>query len=243
MKIIDKSGKRIDGKASDKEINKKLKEEDPILRNAVKDENLEEFSPMDPPEAYDTERARIKGVDMNDLHPFLNEFIDEHKQLIQVVDEFDKGLNDFKESKYILSDETNQVFNKFFTYLDSEILPHNKKEERYLFPILNDRMIKTGEHGLDNITAIDLMEDDHVKFIQLGSLVFNFLGLAARLPDSHSRFLVLDVAFHNGKELVELLKLHVFREDNTIFPLAQKLLSKEELEEIIQKIESAKPKE
>ncbi|MCC7453467.1 MAG: hypothetical protein IT222_04815 [Crocinitomix sp.] len=51
MKIIDKDGKRIDGKASDQEIKKKLKEEDPILRNAVKDENLEEYSPMDPPEA------------------------------------------------------------------------------------------------------------------------------------------------------------------------------------------------
>jgi hypothetical protein len=61
MKIIDKDGKRIDGKASDQEIKKKLKEEDPILRNAVKDENLEEYSPMDPPEAYDIERARIKG--------------------------------------------------------------------------------------------------------------------------------------------------------------------------------------
>jgi len=243
MKIIDKSGKRIDGKASDKEINKKLKEEDPILRNAVKDENLEEFSPMDPPEAYDIERARIKGVDMNHLHPVLNEFIDEHKELIQIVDEFDNGLNAFRESKYILSDETNKIFNKFFNYLDNEILPHNKKEERYLFPVLNDRMIKSGEHGLDNITAIDLMEDDHVKFIQLGSLIFNFLGLAARLPDGHSRYLVLDVAYHNGKELVELLKLHVFREDNTVFPLAQKLLTKEELEDIIQKIESATPKE
>lgn len=243
MKIIDKSGKRIDGKASDKEINKKLKEEDPILRNAVKDENLEEFSPMDPPEAYDIERVRIKGVDMNHLHPVLNEFIDEHKELIQIVDEFDNGLNAFRESKYILSDETNKIFNKFFNYLDNEILPHNKKEERYLFPVLNDRMIKSGEHGLDNITAIDLMEDDHVKFIQLGSLIFNFLGLAARLPDGHSRYLVLDVAYHNGKELVELLKLHVFREDNTVFPLAQKLLTKEELEDIIQKIESATPKE
>lgn len=236
MKIIDKDGKRIDGKASDQEIKKKLKEEDPILRNAVKDENLEEYSPMDPPEAYDIERARIKGVDMDNLNPALNDLINEHKELLEIVTKFDTALTDFKTAKYILNDDTNQVFNKFFNYFDSEILPHNKKEERFLFPLLNERMLETGEHGLDNITAVDLMEDDHVKFIQLGSLVFNFLGLAARLPDGHSRYLVLDIAYHNGKELAELLRLHVFREDNTIFPLAQKLLTKEELDSITEKL-------
>jgi len=51
MKIIDKkSGTRVGSIPSDrKSINKKLKEEDPILRNADKEENLEEFSAMDPP--------------------------------------------------------------------------------------------------------------------------------------------------------------------------------------------------
>ena len=236
MKIIDKDGKRIDGKASDKEIKQKLKEEDPILRNAVKDENLEEYSPMDPPEAYDKERALVKGVDMDNLNPVLNDLINEHKELLEIVAKFDTALTDFKTAKYILNDDTNQVLNQFFNYMDNEILPHNKKEERFLFPLLNERMLETGEHGLDNITAVDLMEDDHVKFIQLGSLVFNFLGLAARLPDGHSRYLVLDIAYHNGKELAELLRLHVFREDNTIFPLAQKLLTKEELDSINEKL-------
>jgi hypothetical protein len=51
MKIIDKkSGTQVGSIPSDrKSINKKLKEEDPILRNADKEENLEEFSAMDPP--------------------------------------------------------------------------------------------------------------------------------------------------------------------------------------------------
>ena len=236
MKIIDENGKRIDGKASLKDINKKLKEEDPILRNALKDESIEEYSPMDPPEAYDLERSQIKGVDMDKLNPCLNAFIEEHKEVISIVEEFDKALNQFKEAKYTLNNEMNDVFNKFFNYFDNEILPHNQKEERYLFPLLNERMLASGEHGLDNITAVDLMEDDHVKFIQLGSLVFNFLGLAARLPDSHSRYLVLDLAYHNAKELVELLRLHIFREDNTIFPLSQKLLTTEELNAINDKL-------
>jgi hemerythrin-like domain-containing protein len=39
----------------------------------------------------------------------------------------------------------------------------------------------------------------------------------------------MDVAVNNGLELVELIKLHIFREDHTLFPLAQRLLSPEEL--------------
>ena len=38
-----------------------------------------------------------------------------------------------------------------------------------------------------------------------------------------------DLAYNNGKELVELLRLHIYREDNTLFPLAQQLLTEEEL--------------
>ena len=73
------------------------------------------------------------------------------------------------------------------------------------------------------------MEDDHVKFIQLGTLTFNMLGLASRLGDQRSRAITYDLACHSGTELVELLKLHIFREDNIIFPLAQKYLSEQEL--------------
>ncbi|MCK5467412.1 MAG: hypothetical protein KAI99_02855, partial [Cyclobacteriaceae bacterium] len=67
---------------------------------------------------------------------------------------------------------------------------------------------------------------------QLASLTFNILGLAARLPDNHSRMLTFDVAYNSGIELVELLRLHIYREDNILFPLAQKLLTKTEFSKI-----------
>lgn len=236
MKIIDKSGKRIDGKASDKEIKKKLKEEDPIIRNAVKDEDMEEFSPMDPPDAYDKERTTVKGVDPDNMEEVLMHFVEEHRELDAVVKKFNNALDEFKAKQYQLTQDINDVFSEFFTYFDGTIMPHNRKEERYLFPQLHQRLLEVGEHGDQNITAVDLMEDDHVKFIQLGSLAFNFLGLAARLPDDRSRYLVLDLAYHNCKELVELLNLHVFREDNTLFPLAQKNMTTEELKAIFDRI-------
>ena len=236
MKIIDKSGKRVDGKASSSDIKKKLKEEDPIIRNAVKDENIEEFSPMDPPDAYDKEKTTVKGVDVDNLDKALDHFIQEHNEMAPIIDKFDEALNRFKEMEYQLDQETNDIFNEFFVYFDSHIMPHNRKEERHLFPALHNSLIAAGEHGEDNLTSVDLMEDDHVKFIQLATLSFNFLGLAARLPDNHSRFLVLDIAYHNSRELIELLKLHVFREDNTLFPLAQKYMDPKDLAAILEKL-------
>ena len=77
-----------------------------------------------------------------------------------------------------------------------------------------------------------------MKFIQLGALVFNLLGLAPRLHDPRSQQYVYDVAYNNGKELVELLRLHIFREDHTLFPLAQKYLSEEEMERVMKAMEA-----
>ncbi|MFT5777223.1 MAG: hemerythrin-like domain-containing protein [Crocinitomicaceae bacterium] len=76
--------------------------------------------------------------------------------------------------------------------------------------------------------AVDLMEDDHNKFIQLATLCFNLLGLGTRLRDLESRGITFDLAYNNGKELSEMLRLHIFREDESLFPLAQELFTDED---------------
>ena len=230
MKIIDtKSGKRVGTDL--KEISKKLKQDDPLQRNVYKEDEISEHSPMDPPDAYDKEASNVDGITFDDLAISLKDLVHEHNELIEYAANFEKALSEFHESSYRFTQEINDRFNEFFQYFDDHILPHNRKEERHLFPILHKRLIASGEHspGEAKETAVDLMEDDHVKFIQLASLTFNLLGLASRLPDNHSRAITFDLAYHNGRELIELLRLHIFREDNTVFPLAQKLLSKEEL--------------
>ena len=136
----------------------------------------------------------------------------------------------FKEGHYAFNKDVSEAFNKFYQFFDDHILPHNQKEEKYYFRILHQRLIESGEHGngAEPKTAVDVMEDDHVKFIQLGSLSFNLFGLAYRLRDPESRALTFDVAYNTAKELVELLRLHIFREDETLFPLSQKLLTGED---------------
>ena len=134
MKIIDKTtGKRVGAKDSDvKAHSKKLKEEDPILRNAAKndesDEISEEYSAMDPPNAYDNDR--VVGSNYDAMDSFLQELMDEHKEVIEKTAAFDNALIKFKTNGFQFEDEINKAFNEFFVYFDDHILPHNRKEER-----------------------------------------------------------------------------------------------------------------
>jgi hypothetical protein len=137
MKIIDKSsGKRVDGKATEKEIKKHLKETDPIIKNAEKGD-IEELSPMDPPNAFDSKR--VLGLNYDELECNLKELVDEHKAVEQIIDNFEKALHVFKQSGYYITKETNDAFNEFFIAFDEKIMPHNRKEEKGLFPVLQKK--------------------------------------------------------------------------------------------------------
>jgi len=71
------------------------------------------------------------------------------------------------------------------------------------------------------------MEDDHIKMLQLAAISFNLFGLVTRIPDEGSGMVILDLAVEQSKSLIEMLKLHIFREDNVVFPIANTYLSQE----------------
>ena len=193
-----------------------------------------ENSPMDPHE----EKGKLT-MKKEDASEAIKRLMAEHQSVLKVIGEFEKGIVAYKMNGYKLTDEINESFSKFFKCLDEDLLPHNRREEKTLFPILNKKLLLAGEHsqGKNPITAIDVMEDDHTKFIQLGALAFNFLGLSTRMVDDRSRFFVLDTAYDTSRELIELIKLHIYREDETLFPLAQKYLSNDELLVIFEDME------
>ena len=100
--------------------------------------------------------------------------------------------------------------------------------------MLQKRLLDKGEHGQGQNpkTAVDMLEDDHIKLMQLAAVTFNFLGLAARLPNPPSRAMVLDAAIEQGKSLVEILRLHIFREDKVVFSLAIELITAGEFQKM-----------
>ena len=214
---------------------KDLDKIDPLKRIVEKDTGQKELSPMEPPEAYNP--PSMDAIAYEKMHPFLQKFIDEHRLCTKELDAFEEVLIEIQKNG--ISKDLNEKLSKFFNFLDNNIVSHNLKEEKILFPLLNERLIENGEHSNNPVpkTSVDMLEDDHIKLMQLAAVTFNFMGLSGRLPDIASRALVLDAAIEQGKALIELLKLHIFREDNIVFSLAQKFIKKEEFAEMEEKLE------
>ncbi|MBT5749959.1 MAG: hemerythrin domain-containing protein [Flavobacteriales bacterium] len=239
IRIIDKdSKKRIS--SADKNLKRKIAQDDPIKREVTKEPGMDEGdSPMDPPEAYSKKQEIIAYEQMPDV---IKKLMLEHKVAIKKLNKFEKALQQFKEEKWKINKEINDVFSEFFKFFDGELLLHNRKEEKVLFPLLEKRFRDSGEHGTSifSQTPIDIFEDDHYQFIQLGTLAFNLIGISSRLPDEDSKNIVSDMAYQNSLELIEMLRLHIYREDETLFQLAHQLISSEEFEEMNILIEQVK---
>jgi len=205
---------------------KELNKVDPLLRNAEKSMTEEAYSPMDPPEALTPPSSEEIGYD--EMHPFLQSLMDEHASFSKALDAFEVILTELVEDG--MTRERHAGITEFFRRYDEDIIAHNQLEEKRLFPLLQKRLLASGEHsnGPDAHTSVDMLEDDHAKFMQLAAITFSFFGLAGRLPDSASAAITLDAAMHQAKALVELLRIHIFREDNVVFPAAQRHITSEE---------------
>lgn len=210
---------------------KKYKEQDPLKRMVEKESGGQELSPMDPPEISDNS---ILPNNFEKYHEYLKQLVYEHKEFGVRLEEFEKAILFFKENGLQQQEEIKNSINNFFYYIDNTILLHNRKEEKFLFYMLNERLnTKEIYSGSDSSsTVVDIMEDDHSKLIQLSALAFNLLGLATRLPDQNSRLIVLDIAIEQSLAMIELLRLHMYREDHIVFDLANEHLSKDELAQI-----------
>lgn len=200
---------------------------DYLKRNVEKDtDGKVEFSPMDPPGAYNPQG--ITPVPYEELSPFLKHLFDEHKTITAELEKFESALASIRKDG--ITKEVNQQLAAFFQFLDDTIVLHHLKEERVLFPLLHDKLLLKGEHSPLNSpeTAVDMLEDDHIKTMQLSTLCFSLLGISSRLTDPGSRNILVDIALEQGNSLIEMLRLHLFREDNVVFPLAHQHISAEE---------------
>jgi len=199
-----------------------------LKRMVEKQSDQEELSPMDPPEAY--EPPNLEAVPYEEMHPFLQELQDEHKAYVEKLDTFEEALLQIQQNGVDRGFE--EKLREFFHFFDNEIVKHSQREDKILFPLLHQRLIEKGEHsqGPAPTTSVNMLEDDHIEAIQLAALSFNFFGLAARLPDPKSQVMVLDAAINQGKNLIEHLRLHIFREDNVVFTEAHNHITNEEFD-------------
>lgn len=205
-----------------------LQQIDPLHRQP--DEGLvgDGLSPMDPPEAYAP--PALPQVPVQEMHPFLQQLCAEHAQLLEALQGFEATILAIQETGF--TKERDAALRQFFQQFDRAFVPQCRREEMTLFPLLRARLLADGEHSKTEAptTAVELMQDEHIKAVQRAAVVLNFLGLAMRLPDEHSRLIVLDAALEQGKQLVELLRLHLFREDHILFAQAHRLIAGSEFD-------------
>jgi|APTNR8051073442_1049403.scaffolds.fasta_scaffold00802_3 hemerythrin-like domain-containing protein len=209
---------------------KKANATDPLKRMVEKESGAEEYSPMEPPDAYMP--PTVDAIPYEDMHPLLQGLIDEHVEIKKELDAFEKSLIDFKANGWRLDEQLHKNISSFFSYIDDKVVKHHLKEEKVLFPAVQKALMEKGEHSNGKFpkTAIDMLEDDHLKMMQHLTLVFNLISLGTRLPDPVSRALTFDVAAEQGFSLIELMKLHFFREENVVFPKANKYIKAKEFE-------------
>jgi len=193
-------------------------------------------SPMDPPEAYQPPAA--ESLTYEQLVAPLRELWDEHENYLKVLSVFENAMIALKDNKWKMTPEISSAFRDYFQFVDEHVTVHNRKEERGLFPVLRERLIQKGEcsPGEAPVTPADIMEDEHAKVGQSVAIVFTLLGLAPRLQDAASRDQLFEQAFQLGQEIVETMKLHIFRENTILFPMAQQILNEEEWIEIATKM-------
>jgi len=206
---------------------KNLNKQDPLKRMVERQNETKEFSPMDPPDAF--QPPVLDEVKYEDMHPLIQLLMDEHKVCNKVINTFENTLNTLHTEGF--SKSTLDGINDFFSFFDKSIIEHNRKEDNTIFANLNTILHKKGEYSTGTEkTVVDLMEDEHIKMLQLAAISFNLFGLITRIPHDPSRLVILDLAVEQSKALIEMLKLHIFREDNVVFPMANNYLLKEILD-------------
>ncbi len=187
----------------------------------------EGVSPYSPPDAYHPPKMD-DDVPYEEMHPFIRTLRDEHQAFTDKLTEFEETLAMMENGQ--VDRKIDKRLQDFFEYFDEEIRVHNLKEEEKFFPLISKMMNEEGDHskGSEEFNAIDILEDEHSKFIQMAAVVFNFFALFSRIPDERSRIIVLDAAISEARALIELLKVHIFREDTIIFTYAHRNFSDED---------------
>jgi hemerythrin-like domain-containing protein len=187
----------------------------------------EEFSPMDPPDALHP--PALDEIKYEEMHPVIQSLMDEHKVCNEVISAFENTLNELHVNGF--SKNTLEGVNDFFSFFDESIIEHNRKEDNTIFADLNTILHEKEEFSTGTEkTVVDLMEDDHIKMLQLAAISFNLFGLVTRIPDQSSGMVILDLAIEQSKALIEMLKIHIFREDHVVFPIANNYLSTQVLD-------------
>jgi hemerythrin-like domain-containing protein len=113
------------------------------------------------------------------------------------------------------------VVQEAIAFLDEELRAHNEREEKTLFPVLERYLPPQG--------PTDVMRSEHRELWKL----LDDLDAGMRdTPPSPSNI------YQRGMAAADLLRRHIQKENGILFPMAEQLLSPEEMSSIARQMES-----
>lgn len=124
-------------------------------------------------------------------------------------------LQELRKVESLLGDAAqHQAVAQFAAFLEGDVLAHFGIEEQALFPVL-------GRHLPPSGGPLAVMNAEHESFRDL----LHGLGSAVRDGDGERERAC-------ARNIIDLLRAHIAKEDNVLFPMAMRLLSPDEQREV-----------
>lgn len=164
----------------------------------------------------------VGGIPTGELCAGLSQLKGEHPPLLEMLDVI-YSLTDKIENEMDLIENFTRL-KKSVAAFKAELDPHSEREEGVLFPMLGQYIGTTS----GPIVAMEYEHDQAKKAIS------EFLGKGEKIDLSIEEMKNLSALARNA---YDILTQHFYKEENVLFPMAERMLSLDEKEELYNKIQ------
>lgn len=156
------------------------------------------------------------------------DLVEEHKLVQRVINVLEKAVNKLKKRQTVDPALFEQATDFIRNFADKF---HHAKEEDILFK----EMIKKGMPEKDSPIEVMLIEHDQGR-----TFVKGIIKATAKLKKGDKK--ATKEIIRNAKGYIELLREHIDKEDNILYPLAERMFKKEEKDKQLSKFKEAQLK-
>jgi hemerythrin-like domain-containing protein len=144
---------------------------------------------------------------MNEKHDAITELTDDHKIILEELEKLDAAIKSPPEHMAEIEE--------FLEFTESFAEPHHQKEEKVLFPALADKGIPSESGPIAVMLAEHMEKRGHVRNLRIAMKCEDYATMQKE-----------------AEAIILILRNHILKEDNILYPIGRKVFNREELEEL-----------